>query len=98
MLKKKTKTGVITIPKAVLQSCNYQDSMVLAQKQTHKSMEQNRESRNGPIDVWPTNLQQTRKEYPMGKKTVSSANGVGKTGQQHTEEWTWTTFLHHTQK
>ena len=41
---------------AILQSCNYQDSMVLAQKQTLKSMEQNREPRNGPTNVWPTNL------------------------------------------
>ena len=31
----------------VLQSCDHQDSVVLTQKQTHKSMEQNRESRNG---------------------------------------------------
>ena len=41
---------------AVLQICNHQDSMVRAQKQTHKSMKQNREPRNGPTDVWPTNL------------------------------------------
>ena len=41
---------------AVLQSYNHQDSMVLAQKQTLRSMEQNREPRNGPINVWPTNL------------------------------------------
>ena len=39
----------------VLQSCN-QDSMVLAQKQTLRSMEQNREPRNGPTNIWPTNL------------------------------------------
>ena len=32
----------------VLQSCGHQDSVVLAQKQTHRSMEQNRESRSGP--------------------------------------------------
>ena len=31
----------------VLQSCGHQDSVVLAQKQTHRSMEQNRELRNG---------------------------------------------------
>ena len=31
-------------------------------------------------------------------KKVSSTNGVGKTGQQHAEEWNWTTFLHHVQK
>ena len=40
---------------AVLQSYN-QDSMVLAQEQTLRSMEQNREPRNGPTNVWPTNL------------------------------------------
>ena len=29
---------------------------------------------------------------------VSSTNGAGKTGQQHTKERNWTTFLYHTQK
>ena len=32
----------------VLQSCGHQDSVVLAQKQTHRSMEQNRESGSEP--------------------------------------------------
>ena len=41
---------------ALLQSCNHQDSMVLAQEQTLRSMEQNREPRNGRTNVWPTNL------------------------------------------
>ena len=41
---------------AALQSCNHQDSMVLAQKQTHRSMKQNREPRNGSTNIWPTNL------------------------------------------
>ena len=40
----------------VLQSCNHHDSMVLAQKQTLRSVEQNREHRNGPTNVRPTNL------------------------------------------
>ena len=40
----------------VLQSCNHQDSMVLAQKQILGSMEQNKELRNGPTNIWPTNL------------------------------------------
>ena len=31
----------------VLQSCDHQDSVVLAQKQTHRSVEQNRDFRNG---------------------------------------------------
>ena len=40
---------------AVLQRCNHQDSVVLAQKQTHRSMEQNRESRSGPSTLRSTN-------------------------------------------
>ena len=41
---------------AMLQSCNQQDSMVLAQKQTSRSMEQNRKPRRGPTAIWSTNL------------------------------------------
>ena len=41
---------------AILQSCNHQDSMVLAQKQTFTSVEQNIEPRNGPTNVWLTSL------------------------------------------
>ena len=71
---------------AVLQSCNHQDGMVLTQKQTHRSMQQNRELGNGPLTPWSTNLQQSRKECPVEKKTVSSTNGAGKIGQSHAEE------------
>ena len=42
--------------------------MVLAQKQTHRSMEHNREPRNGLTTIWSTNLQQRRKEYPGEKR------------------------------
>ena len=42
--------------KALLQSCNNQDSMVLAQKQTHRSMEQNRKPKNRLLALWSTNL------------------------------------------
>ena len=40
---------------AVLQSYNHQDSVVLPQKQTLRSMEQKREPSNGWVE-WPTNL------------------------------------------
>ena len=63
----------------ILQSCSDQDSMVLAQTQTCRPMEQTRKPRNRPTTIWSTNLQQTRKECPMEEKTVSSTNGVGKT-------------------
>ena len=80
---------------AILQSCDHQDSMVLAQKQTHRPMEQNRELRNGLSTLWSTNLWQSRKGHPMVKKTVSSINGAGKIGQLYTEEWNLTTLSHH---
>ena len=41
---------------AVLQSCEHQDGMVVAQEQTLNSMEQNREPTNGLTNIWPTNL------------------------------------------
>ena len=58
ILKKKTKSKRHHNPRpqAVLQSCNNQDSMVLAQKQALRKMEHNREPRNGPTHIWPTNL------------------------------------------
>jgi len=49
-------------------------------------MDQNRKPRNGPTMIWSIVLQQTMKEYPMRKKTVSSTNGVGKIGQPHVVE------------
>ena len=61
-----------------------QNSMVLAQKQTCRSMEQNRKSRNGPSNLWSINFRQNRKEYSMGK--VPLTNGLGETGQQHAKE------------
>ena len=70
----------------VLQSCGHQDSVVLTQKQTHRSMEQKRESRSGPSTLWSTNILQSRKDYPLEKKTVSSINGAGNTGHPHAEE------------
>ena len=64
---------------AILQSCSHQDSMVLAQKLTHRSMEQNRKPRYGP----PTNGQlifDKAGKNIQRKKKNSSTNGVGKTG------------------
>ena len=51
-----------------LQSYSNQNSMVLAQKQTHRSKEQNKEPRNKSTHLWPINLQQRRQEYIMEKR------------------------------
>ena len=67
--------------------------MVLAQKQTHRSMEQNRERRNKPTLTWSINLPQRMQKYTMGK-TVSLIKGAGKTGQLH--EKNQTELLSHT--
>ena len=42
--------------------------MVLAQKQTHRSMEQNRVARNEHTLIWAINLGQMRQEYTMEKR------------------------------
>ena len=43
-------------------------TMVLALKQTHKSMEQVRKPRNKPTYLWSINLQQRRQECTMEKR------------------------------
>ena len=60
--------------------------MVLAQKQTHISMEFNREARNKPMLNWLMNLLERKTEYIVGGKTVSAIYGLGKTGQLHAKE------------
>ena len=50
---------------ALLQSHSYQDSMVLAQKQKYRSMEQNRKPRDKSTHIWTPYLWQRRQEYTM---------------------------------
>ena len=50
---------------ALLQSHSHQDSMVLAQRQKYRSMEQNRNPRDKPTHLWTPYLWQRRQEYTM---------------------------------
>ena len=50
ILRKKNGTGGINL--LVLQSYSHQDSMVLAQRQTYRSMEQNRKPRDKSTHLW----------------------------------------------
>ena len=52
----------------ILQSNNHQDSMVLAQRQKCRSMEQNRKPRDKPMHLWTPYLWQRRQEYTMEKR------------------------------
>ena len=52
----------------ILQSYSHQDSMVLAQKQKHRPMEQVRKPRNKPMHLWVTYFWQRRQEYTMGQR------------------------------
>ena len=56
-----------------LQSHSDQNSKVLAQKHTRRSMTQKREPRNKPnLHGWSINLQQRRQEYAMGERNFSN--------------------------
>ena len=56
---------------ALLQSHSYQDSMVLAQRQKYRSMEQNRKPRDKSMHIWTPYLWQTRQEYTTKKAFLS---------------------------
>ena len=44
----------------------------MVQRQTYRLKEQNREKRNKPRHLWSINVQQSRQEYKIGEKIVSS--------------------------
>ena len=51
----------------ILQSHSHQDSMILAQRQIYRSMEQNRKPRDKSTNLWSPYLRQTRQGYTMEK-------------------------------
>ena len=71
----------------ILQSYSNLDSMVLAQKQKYRSMEQDRKPRDKLTHLWSINLWQRGKGIQWRKDTVSSISGAGKTGQLCVNEW-----------
>ena len=63
--------------------------MALAQKETHRPMEQNREPRIKSLPIQLTNIQQystSEPRIPNGKRTLSSTNGAWKIGETHAEQ------------
>ena len=52
----------------ILQSYSHQDSMLRAQRQKYRLMEQNRKHRDKSTHLWTPYLWQTRQEYTMEKR------------------------------
>ena len=50
---------------ALIQSHSHQDSMVLAQRQKYRSMEQNRKPRDKSMHLWTPYFRQRGQEYTM---------------------------------
>ena len=69
----------------ILQSYSNQDSMVLAQKQKYRSMEQDRKPRDKSTHTVTLSFIKKARMYNEGK-TASSISGAGKTGQLHVKE------------
>ena len=52
----------------ILQSFSHQDSMLLAQKQKYRPIEQDKKARNKPMYLWVPYFWQRRQEYTMGQR------------------------------
>ena len=70
----------------LLQSYSAPNSMIMAQKQKYRSVEQHRKPRNKPMGLRPINLQKRRQEYTMEIKANSSVSSAVETGQFHVQE------------
>ena len=57
-------------PQIILQSYSQQDSMVLAQKQKYRPMEQDGKPRNKPMHLWVPYFWQRRQEYTRSKEPL----------------------------
>ena len=79
-LKKEVGVGGTNLPDFRLYyKPSHQDSMVLAQNQKYRQMEQNRETRDKSTHPWVTLFLKKETRMYNGAKTASSISGAGKT-------------------
>ena len=70
----------------IRQRYSNQNSMGLAQSQTHRPVQQNRQPRNKPTHQWSVILWQNRQEYTMKKRKSLHQMMLGKLEQIHISE------------
>ena len=71
ILSKNNGAGGINLPDfTIQQGCSHQNSMVPAQKQKYRPMEQDRKPRDKPMHLWAPYLWQRRQEYTVGKDSL----------------------------
>ena len=68
ILRKKDGNGGILWLQTTLQSYSHQDSMLLAQKQEYRPMEQDGNPRSKPMHLWVPYFWQRRQEYTMRQR------------------------------
>ena len=85
--KENFKLGYTVKSKSIwLESYHNRNRMVLAQKQSHRSTQQNGKPRNKPMYLWPINMTREARIY-NGENRVSSISCVRKAGQSHVNQW-----------
>lgn len=72
--------GFTSLFQNLLQNQDSNQHSVVWHKERHRSTEQNKESKNKPLQLWSVDFQQKCKGRSMEKEKIISTNYVGKSG------------------
>ena len=94
VLRKRNKAGGFMFPDfRVYYSYSKQNSILLAQKQIHRSVKQNIKARNRLTHLWLINLPQRRQKYAIANDSLFNKWCWG-IAQLHLKEGNWNIFFH----